>query len=149
MKYGLIFGAILVVAYLINLGVGRVLVQVLISAEYSPSAIGALSYIPTIIFTLVYWVIYFLAGLFAARQARNVTAATLTGLLASLCFFVVYFIVLIINVASVWGVITRYGEVGGYLTSLGVGIAVTLIMQIGLGIGLAALGGLLGKGKTA
>lgn len=149
LKYGLIFGAILVVAYLINLGVGRVLVQVLISAEYSPSVIGPLSYIPTIIFTLVYWVIYFLAGLFAARQARNVTAATLTGLLASLCFFVVYFIVLIINAASVWGMITRYGEVGLYLASLGVSTAVTLIVQIGLGIGLAALGGLLGKGKTA
>ena len=109
LKYGLIFGAILVVANLIDAGVGRVFIQVLIGAEYSPSAIGILSFIPTIIFTLVYWVIYFLAGLFAARQARNVTAATLAGLLASLCFFVVYFIVLIINVVSVWGVITENG----------------------------------------
>lgn len=149
LKYGLIFGAILVVANLIDTGVSRVLVQVLIGAEFSASVVSVLSFIPTIIFTLVYWVIYFLAGLFAARQARNVTAATLAGLLASLCFFVVYFVVVLINVASVLGTITRYGGVGGYLSSLGVDIAITLIVQIGLGIGLAALGGLLGKGKSA
>ncbi|GHO56786.1 DUF3824 domain-containing protein [Ktedonobacter robiniae] len=150
LKYGLIFGAILVVAKLIDASVGHAFIQVLISAAaYSQSTIEALSYIPTIIFTLVYWVIYFLAGLFAARQARNVTAATLTGLLASLCFFVAYFIVLIINLAPIWGVIMRIGVVGNSLAGLGVSIAITLIVQIGLGIGLAALGGLLGKGKTA
>lgn len=150
LKYGLIFGAILVGADLLEFVAGTLFSRLLpsLQAQYhlSFSALALYSLVIPGIFVLIDWVIYFLAGLFTARRAQQVGTATIACLWASLCYFVIYILGLGINVLITWSEITRYNlSVIGYFVNVGTGLVETLILNIGLGIGIGTLGGLLGK----
>lgn len=99
------------------------------------------STIPLIIFTLINWSAYFLAGFFTARKGGTaITACLWTGL----CYFVIYCLELVINVMLFMA--ARDGRIppSFYFTSIGIGFVTMLILH-GLGIGIGVLGGLLGK----
>lgn len=150
LKYGLIFGAILIVCYLLETGASMILMQQMFQHP-STSSTGLITYtiynyIRIAVFTLIYWSIYFLAGIFAARRAQRVGTAFAACLWASLCYLVVYCLVVGSGVVTNWNVIARGDfSTSMYLMNIGTGFALTCILHIGLGLGIGALGGLLGK----
>jgi len=79
LKYGLIFGLIIVVRLALGTAIITAFSQALpqLTASYSlkPSDFALASNIITAIYMLIDWVIYFLAGLFAARRVPQVRTA--------------------------------------------------------------------------
>lgn len=151
LKFGLIFGAIFV---------GRLLLETVFYFAYNQSlpvlvatyhlalsAISALSLTITAFFTLIDWIIYFLAGFFTARRARNVNAAVIACLWANLCYGVISLVLTAISVLSTMSILAgRENVLTGYLPSVGLNVVVDLfLLHIGVGTGIGALGGLLGK----
>jgi len=140
----LICGAILAGDYILQFILGRML-PFLVS-QYHISLVQAallFSTIPFIVLTLINWSAYFLAGFFTARKGGT---AIIACLWASLCYFVIYFLGLGINLfllmARDGGRIPPF-----YFTSIGIGFVTALTLH-GLGIGIGALGGLLGKNSA-
>lgn len=141
-KYGLIFGTIMVAIALFRYALGLVAPYLAYQFHFSISAISISSFLFTVIFTFIYWGIYFCAGIFAARQMRQIRAASFACLWTSLCYFAAYCLLFVIFPLSLQN---SAASRSFYLTSLTTDFAIVLFIQIGLGIGIGTLGGLLGK----
>jgi hypothetical protein len=145
LKYGLIFGAIMVVFSLLRFAFNWFIPQMTHDYHLSISAMVLYTLLLTAIFTLIYWGLYFCAGLFASRQTRQIGTASFACLWASLCYFAIYCVLTGISALTL---LTRVGGsiiMTSYITSIGIGFAIVLFVQIGLGCGIGALGGLVGK----
>lgn len=147
LKFGLIFGMILAIVDLIQIGISRMIIQTLINTETTSALLFALTtYGMTAIFALIYWLIYFFAGFFTAQRAlqQPIQAASLACLWAALCYFLVDGLILAITVLSTLTTLSQTGQ-AIYLSSLTQDVLTTLVLDIGLGIGVGLLGGLLGR----
>ncbi|GCE07604.1 hypothetical protein [Dictyobacter aurantiacus] len=145
LKYGLVFGAILVLRYLIGNAV------IVAFSQASPQFIATyhLSFIMIsprnlqITTVLLDWIIYFLAGFFVARRARQVTASVIACIWASLCYTLAG-VVTGISVIAVLSLLA--GRDSGYLFSVRLHfIVMFLLLHFGMGTSIGALGGLLEK----
>ncbi|GHO85961.1 hypothetical protein [Dictyobacter formicarum] len=151
LKYGLIFGAILVarliIGYVFTLLFNQAIPQIRATYHLPVSTIAIYSFLLTAFFTFLDWIIYFLAGLFAARQTRKISPAVFACLWANLCYSVVSCLLTGISLVYTMSIFAgRSALIASYLTSAGINFAVVLILlHIGLGTGIGALGGLLGK----
>jgi len=147
LRYGLIFGAILAGVYIFQIATNWIYSQSMPSLAFRYhlpiSRLVLYGYLILAVFTLIYWVIYFLAGLFAARRAGQVGTATVACLWAGLCYFVLYVVGLGINMLILLNLL--HGRVlPGYFSGLGRNILLVLVLHV-IGIGIGTLGGLLGK----
>jgi hypothetical protein len=144
LKYGLIFGTIMAAIVLLRYALNLISVY-LYHQFYHFISLGMYSILLTVIFTLIYWGVYFCAGIFAARQARQLGAACFACLWASLCFFVVYCLSLTVTILSTLSLLISASSWNSYLIGLASGFAGVFFIQIGLGYGIGVLGGLVGK----
>lgn len=151
LKYGFIFGAILaacaVLATIVNTIYSRFLPVLQAQYHLSYSALSLYSLVLVGIFMLIHWAIYFLAGIFTARRARRVSTATIACLWAGLCYLIMYVILFSIGQVIIFSTMAKLGSFVDASSFLVIGIraVITLILDIGLGIGIGALGGLLGR----
>lgn len=156
LKYGLIFGAIMVVIDLLSYALSLIFrpLYLYLGQQFHfsipmGSSIIYYSLLPTVIFTLIYWGVYFCAGIFVARQAQQIGAAvTLVCLWASLCRFAIYCLLTVVGVLSSLSLQRSASFWTAYLTSIAIGFAILLFIQIGLGCGIGILGGLVRKNRV-
>ncbi|GHO46849.1 hypothetical protein [Ktedonospora formicarum] len=141
LTYGLIFGAIMVATYILSIVVNQLFISLFIH-RIANNALTPFALLQGTIFMIIYWVLYFVMGMLAAQRARKIATATIAGLWASLLFFIAYCVGTMISFIA----ILRIAYSSGYFISVVLGLLVTLFLHIGVGIGIGALGGLVGKG---
>lgn len=151
MRYGLIFGVILAV-----LGVANS-VRSLVTGAYANAGSGTVDAAGTLIglaLLVIGIVLYLLAGRSAAAQTGRVGTGAVAGLIAGLVSSVVGAIVLIAIVlgapvpsipASATGTLTQDQFATIYRGAAIGGAIVSIAFAAGIGAGLGALGGLMGK----
>jgi hypothetical protein len=151
LKYGLIFGLIIVV----RLALGTAITAALSSALPELIASNRLTLynapiivnIITAFYTLIDWVIYFLAGFFAAQHVPQVRTAIYTSLWVNGCYTLVSCVITGINLFLLTLALSQYRavEMGVYISGIITQTAIMLILfHIVLGTAIGALGGLLG-----
>jgi hypothetical protein len=146
-KYGLTFGAIMAAIALLRYALGLILLSLVQQFHLlSISIFNIYSPLQTVIFTLIYWGVYFCAGIFAARKAQQIEAASFVCLWASLCYFGTCCLLEVISFLSVLSILIRIESSRSvFLTGLATSFAIIFCIQIGLGYGIGVLGGLVGK----
>jgi len=101
----------------------------------------------TAFYTLIDWIIYFLAGFFAARRLPQVRTAIFTSLWVNGCYTLVFLIITGISLFLITLTLPQYRDVaiGTYISGIITQALISLILlHFVLGTALAALGGLLG-----
>jgi hypothetical protein len=151
LKYGLIFGLIIVVRLALGTAIitafSQALPQLVASYSQKPSDFALVSNIITAIYTLIDWVIYFLAGLFAARRVPQVRTAIFTSLWVDLCYGLVFCVIIGINLFLLSVTLSQYRAIpmGAYVSGIIVQAGTSLLLlHIVLGTAIGALGGLVG-----
>jgi hypothetical protein len=161
-RYGLIFGGIIgvlrLIGTVIQYGTGG-------RRAFAASAGGAGMGRGTIAFTclslLVGLVIYFLAGMFAARETGRTGSGAVSGLIAALIGGAIGLLITLIAVLTVpaadwYSVFTSAGAQNvhspeaakaGAVIAVMILALVGLLIGVGIGAGVGALGGLAGKGR--
>jgi len=155
-KWGLIFGGLIIVVALINFGIEYATGTVNVAA--TPATVGRLSLGASLaqscIVFLIEAALYFLAGMMTARENGRVGSGSVAGLIAGALYGVV---------AAIFGVITivmRRDTLFANSSRITPSTAQTIIIviaifvvvlviafEIGLGAGIGALGGLLGRSQ--
>lgn len=157
LRYGLIFGAIIAVLVIINS-----FLPAQVSASGAPDiARGGLG----CLFFLVYLALFFVAGMLAARRTGKAGTGSLAGLLAGaigIILFVVLGVIAILNTPdSVWQKALDQARAQNPSVNLTlqqmkttaevfaiVAFVLIYLAAIGVGAGLGALGGLVGRGQA-
>lgn len=146
LKYGLIFGAILIGCYILAIASARILVNILLMNYHSSLyTIGLYGLFSTAIFTLICWGVYFCAGIFTVRRTQRVGTTNITNLWASLCYFVAY--CLFVTYDLLFPFRENHVAPATALYSISVTFALVLL-QTGMGIGIGTLGGLLEQNRA-
>lgn len=157
LKWGLIFGGLLIVVELINIGIQYATGALTSGSVSSGSAIDTSALVGNLargcIVFLVEAGLYFTAGIMVARQNGRIGSSAIAGLIAGAMGAIVHAIVaipLVMNMtfpvpASTGMSPAQYHSliVGGIIFGAILGIGVGL----GIGAGVAALGGLIGRGQ--
>lgn len=151
LKYGLIFGLIIVVRLafgsVISTALSHALPELVASYHLKLSDLAQVFNFITAFYTLIDWIIYFLAGFFAARRFPQVRTAIFTSLWVNLCYSVIYCVIAGISLFLLTLSLSQYREVAlgvyvnGIIAQAGV---VLLLLHIVLGTGVGTLGGLVG-----
>ena len=149
LKYGLIFGAIAIVVNILQITINRIAFPIFFNAFHASEnalSLNIYSITLSIVFAVFYWIVYFFLGFLVGRRTQRVGDTSIAALWTSLCYFVIYCLVVVFSIIPILHTIGL--NLGLVLSSLISGVAFVLIVNIGLGIGICALGGLLGKNLT-
>ncbi|HTK07284.1 MAG TPA: hypothetical protein VL485_08950 [Ktedonobacteraceae bacterium] len=145
LKYGLIFGGIIAFAAILEAITSQAFISFMVLQYHSSiTSVSFYSLLVAAIFILIYWALYFFAGFLAARRSQRAVTASIAGLWMSLCYFVMYLLILGFNFLMTLHMLGGR-IIGSYFISLIGGFAIALFVVIGLGIGISVLGGLLGQ----
>ena len=156
-KWGLIFGGLLILLALINLGIEFATGTLTAAASPSPLAsmnIGA-SLLEGCLVFLIELALFFVAGLLTARENGRIGSAAIAGVIAGALAGVVGAIIAAVTLLSrPAAIVVPTGlnmTLEGYHTFLLVvtifGAILGLALDIGIGAGMAALGGLVGRSQ--
>jgi hypothetical protein len=156
-KWGLIFGGLLILLALINLGIEFATGTLTAAASPSPLAsmnIGA-SLLQGCLVFLIELALFFVAGLLTARENGRIGSAAIAGVIAGALAGVVGAIIAAVTLLSrPLATVVPTGlnmTLEGYHTFLLVvaiiGAILGLALDIGIGAGMAALGGLVGRSQ--
>ncbi len=153
-KWGLIFGGLLLIVGLINLGIqyatGSLDPNAATALAAQPGRIGLLLGLGCLFF-LIEVGLFFLAGMFTARENGRVGSAAIAGLIAG----VVYAIVgAIVEVLTLNGRLSQAlpNASAARLHSIFIVVVIIVVLLVfvfsgGIGAGIAALGGLVGRNQ--
>lgn len=151
LKYGLIFGLIIVVRLALGSAIttafSHVLAELVASYHLKLGDLAQVFNFITAFYTLIDWIIYFLAGFFAARRVPQVRTAIFTSLWVNLCYGLIYCGITGMSLLFLTLSLPQYRQVaiGVYvseiITQAGV---VLLLLHLVLGTTIAVLGGLVG-----
>lgn len=158
-RWGVIFGIILVVVDLLSTGL-----RYATGGAHSFASTNAALTGVGCIFTLIGLAVLFVAGIFAARDTGRVGTGAVAGLIAGVIGGIIAAIVGVIVLATlpanIFEEAIRQSASGGTLTPTQVhnlaqvsrviayiGTIIGILVEVGLGAGLGALGGLIGKGQ--
>ena len=155
-KWGLIFGGLLIVLALINLGIEFATGAFQAAASANPLGsmnLGA-SLVQVCVVFLIELALYFVAGLLTARENGRVGSAAVAGVIAGALAGVVGAIITIATLAVrpfpalPSGTNLSPEQFHTFTTVISIiGAIVGLALTIGIGAGLAALGGLVGRSQ--
>lgn len=155
-KWGLILGGLLIVLALINLGIE--LATGAFKAAASSNQLGSMnlgaSLAQTCVVFLIELALYFVAGLLTARENGRVGSAAVAGVIAGALAGVVGAIITIATLSLrplptlTAGTNLSPEQLRTFTTVISIiGAVVGLAIAIGIGAGLAALGGLVGRSQ--
>ncbi len=151
LKYGLIFGLIIIVRLALGTAISTAFSQALpalAASNHLPLTSFALIFnLITAFYTLIDWVIYFLAGFFAARRLPQIRTAIFTSLWVNGCYTLVFLIITGISLFLITLTLPQYRDtmMGAYISGIITQALVTLILlHFIFGTAIAVLGGLLG-----
>jgi len=156
-KWGLIFGGLLILLALINLGIEFATGTQTAATSPSPLAsmhLGA-SLLQGCIVFLIELALFFVAGLLTARENGRVGSAAIAGVIAGALAAIVGAIITAVTLLS--RPLTTIVPPGArmtpdqyhsfLLTIVIIGVIIGVAFDIGIGAGMAALGGLVGKSQ--
>lgn len=156
-KWGLIFGGLLILVALINLGIEFATGAQAATTSPSPLAsmnLGASLAQGCLVF-LIELALYFVAGLLTARENGRVGSAALAGVIAGVLAAIVGAIITAVTLLSrplttIVPPTVRMTPAAYHsflITIVIIGVIVGVAFDIGIGAGMAALGGLVGKSQ--
>ena len=153
-KWGLIFGGLLLLVGLIDLGIqfatGSLDPNAATAIAAQPGRIGPLLGLGCLFF-LIEVSLFFLAGMFTARENGRVGSAAIAGLIAGVVYAVIAAIVEVITLNGRFAQILPNAS-AARLQSIFIVVAIIVVLLVfvfsgGIGAGIAALGGLVGRSQ--
>lgn len=153
-RWGLIFGGLLLIVGLINLAIqfamGSLDPNAATAIAAQPGRIGPLLGLGCLFF-LIEGSLFFLAGMFTARENGRVGSAAIAGLIAGVVYAIIGAIVEVLTLNG------RFSQMlpnvsAARLQSIFIVVAIIVVILIfvfsgGIGAGIAALGGLVGRSQ--